>query len=104
MGGPFVRVAETSGDLRAALRWRHRMLLEHLDRAGIIDLRLDKTNRVYLSEIGDPNLRTVFREATRLFEQSWYGGTAPERTEYDRLVNRLRPLQESGSPGAREEA
>lgn len=70
----FAAELMTSGRFREAIRaWYHAVLVT-LFRAGLLHYRKDRTNWEYAYALG-PDLpwRPGFVEATRTFEQTWYG-------------------------------
>ena len=60
-------------DYRLLVRLYYLQYLKKLADSGSIKWRPEKTNREYLYEIADPNLRERFRHLVKLFEYVWYG-------------------------------
>lgn len=77
------RRAREAGDTRLAVRYLFLHLLQQLDASGRIAYRPEKTNRVYLSEVGE--LRGAFEPFVKAFEVAWYGHVDPAPTLYDTL-------------------
>lgn len=78
--------ALAEGRLREAVRYRFLVLLQALDRAGVVAWRRDKTNRDYATEArrhGD--VGTAFAEAARAFDYVWYGERPVDADRYARL-------------------
>ncbi len=62
-----------AGDYRLAIRYRFLKLLRGLSRSGHIDWHPEKTNSEYLGELTDPEMRSGFQIASRIYEYTWYG-------------------------------
>jgi hypothetical protein len=62
-----------TGNYRLALRYYYLWLLKKLSARAIIDWNWDKTNRDYLYEINDRQLRDNFEYLSYLYDYSWYG-------------------------------
>lgn len=64
------------GQFGEAITFYHSWQLLRLDKTGHIELQSGKTNRAYMGELsGAPtDLREIFRQSTRLFEDAFYGG------------------------------
>lgn len=58
-----------------AITFFHSWQLLQLDKLGRIELQKGKTNRQYLGELSSApvELRKIFRDSTRLFEEAFYG-------------------------------
>lgn len=67
--------AETTGNLRLAVRLGYLQLLKQLTDRDFITWQPDKTNQTYLHELAAsrPTARPAFAELTRQFEYTWYG-------------------------------
>jgi hypothetical protein len=64
---------KATGNYRLALRYYYLWLLKKLSARAIIDWNWDKTNRDYLYEINDRQLRDNFEYLSYLYDYSWYG-------------------------------
>lgn len=58
---------------RHAVRVMYARLLHDLGERGLLSLKRDKTNREYLYELKNPDVRKSFAELTRYFNYIWYG-------------------------------
>ncbi|WGK64270.1 DUF4129 domain-containing protein [Croceiramulus getboli] len=58
---------------RLAIRFYYLLLLQRLSDQEHIDWQAQKTNREYLYEIKQDELRESFRRVTRIYDYSWYG-------------------------------
>lgn len=77
-------------DYRNAIRMKFIQCLQSLEQNKLIKWRPEKTNRDYVREISDKQLRDQFRDLAGYFEFSWYGNhpvTASEFTEIDQKFN-----------------
>ncbi|MFV0592414.1 MAG: DUF4129 domain-containing protein [Draconibacterium sp.] len=65
--------ALSEGNLRLCVRYRYLQLLKILDEKAYISWHRDKTNRDYLAEISQPEIRRQFQQQTLVFDYVWYG-------------------------------
>ena len=65
--------ALAEGNLRLCIRYHYLHLLKILDEKAYIVWHKDKTNRDYLAEIKQPEIRNQFRQQTLVFDYVWYG-------------------------------
>ncbi len=77
--------AVAEGRLRRAVRLLYLKLLKQMTDRGMIDWRIDKTNRDYLRELDASPLREPFAEATRAFEYVWYGDFAIDAASFSSI-------------------
>lgn len=101
------RAAEALGDTITAVRFLFLALVRKLDETGWIQARSWKTNLEYDEEIlkKDHDLAQEFKQIAQLFDQTIYGGQAPDHESYIRyqqtitdLIERMKtPLKEEGS-------
>ncbi|GHA55789.1 DUF4129 domain-containing protein [Pontibacter akesuensis] len=68
--------AVTQRDFRKAIRLHYLQSLKLLTDRGLIDWSPSKTNRSYISEINQTDIRREFELLTSMFEYVWYGGAA----------------------------
>jgi len=73
-----------AGELRAALRALYLATLVSLDRRRLIAFDPHLTNWQYLRQMPRGELRTAFREFTRLFDHKWYGHEPTTADDYAR--------------------
>lgn len=81
----LISAALASDNLRRAVRLRYLQLLRVMSERGVIEWRIEKTNRDYLYELQRVELRSGFSELTRVFDYVWYGDFPIQRKEYDRI-------------------
>ena len=81
----LIAAALASDNLRRAVRLRYLQLLRAMSERGIIEWRIEKTNRDYLYELKHVELRSGFGELTRIFDYVWYGDFPIQRKEYDQI-------------------
>ncbi len=62
-----------SKEFRIAARYHYLKSLKLLSDKKIIDWKINKTNKQYMHEISNPELKKSFEELTFLFEWFWYG-------------------------------
>lgn len=74
------------GDYRLALRLQFIMALKKLHQKNVIIWHAEKTNRQYLNEMQDHNLKLAFRELAYIYEWVWYGNTRLELSTYLQLT------------------
>ena len=65
--------ALADGNLRLCIRYHYLHLLKVLDEKSHINWHKDKTNREYLAEIQEPEIRKQFQQQTLVFDYVWYG-------------------------------
>ncbi|GAB3987390.1 hypothetical protein GCM10028807_07410 [Spirosoma daeguense] len=68
-----IEEAITAHNFRLAVRLLYLQTLKHLNDAGKIDYKPDKTNRQYVSELASLSIQADFEQLTRQFEVVWYG-------------------------------
>lgn len=71
---------------RNAVRLLHLKILKILASNGMIHPGKDKTNRDYLKEIRDENLRMGFMDLTGIYNQIWYGHYPLSEEDYNRFA------------------
>ncbi len=72
---------EDKQDLRSAMRYNFLFTLNKLKERGLIDFKIDKTNRKYLSEL-DANYKPTFARLAKYYEYAWYGNINFNESEY----------------------
>ena len=73
------------GDYRSAIRMQFIKVLQLLQETNKINWRPEKTNKIYLREIADKNLKHSFRELAGIYELVWYGNTKIDRENFEQL-------------------
>jgi len=81
------------GLTREAMRAQFLAVLARLDRTREIDYRTERTNGEHLRSFrGGAERRTLFVDATRLFEIAWYGAGEVGQADYGLLTASCDPL------------
>ena len=88
----FIRQALQKEEYALALRLYYLSILKELSLRKAIRWKREKTNRQYVLEMRQSPFSEAFEEATRIFEQAWYGGRRVGRKEYDALEPKFRAL------------
>ena len=88
----YIRQALAEGDYVLAIRLYYLAILKELSLKKAIRWKKDKTNRQYLQEMQQSALAVPFGEATRFFEQAWYGGRPVGESEYRQMEPTFREL------------
>lgn len=91
----LIEQATRQGNYRLAVRYHYLQTLALLAMAGKIQLRDEKPNRQYLSELGNGETRNVFAGLLYGFEFVWYGEFAPDETQYQRINEAFVEFQKS---------
>lgn len=81
----YLSRAIAEGNYSLAIRLQYLNILKALSLGGIIKWKKDKTNRAYLYEIKDREMKSDFRALTNIFERIWYGNVALEQHEFEGL-------------------
>lgn len=87
--------ASRHGNYRLAVRYYYLQTLLMLAVTGKIQLRDEKTNREYLSELGNGETRTVFARLVYGFEFVWYGEFVPDEKQYQRISSAFNEFQKT---------
>jgi|SRR5690606_33727434 len=82
------------GNYRMALRYGHRYLLQLLSDKGALEILPAKTNDHYQFELKNTPWQQVFRELTRQYEYSWYGGFDVNHQQFEDFYKRLLNLKQ----------
>ncbi len=80
-------------DYRNALRILYLHCLKQLGQKNWIAWRKDKTNRDYIAELVDPEIRKDFKKITCLFEESWYGKMGVSKKSFNKILEDLELIQ-----------
>lgn len=78
-----------NGDYTQGLRFLYISLLIRFNDLNIIRINKAKTNKQYLSEIGDnkPEIHEVMLEFTQVFNRHWYGGKSADKAIFTNWNN-----------------
>jgi len=77
--------AERSGDLRRAIRLHYLLVLRKLVDRGILRWSPDLTDRDYVDQIGDADLKKRFSRIASVFQWVWYGDSPLTSERYELL-------------------
>ncbi len=91
----LLKQAEKTGDTRVILRIYYLMIIKALTLKKHIRHAPQKTNRDYLYEIKNPEIKLRFTDLTYAFDRIWYGGYTLPRDEFDKRKNQSLKLLES---------
>jgi uncharacterized membrane protein required for colicin V production len=80
---------EKQKDFRAAIRYQFLFILKKLSDKKLIDWNIEKTNKDYLHEIQDKNLKKKFRELVHIFDYVWYGEFDINETDYEKFKQKF---------------
>jgi hypothetical protein len=75
--------AAGNNDMRLAIRYSYKWLLQLLQRNELIQYRNDKTNYEYYTELNDTDYKQPFKQLSRQYEYAWYGQYALPPTAYN---------------------
>lgn len=89
----LLREALERSDFRAAVRLYYIKLLKHLNSAGFIAWKKDKTNRDYATELAAVPFTRDFRRLMNAYEIIWYGERTPSAEEFKKLQVSFYDLQ-----------
>jgi hypothetical protein len=89
----LLQKAAKDGDLRLAVRYSYMWLLQVLQHSQLIEYRNGKTNYEYYSELADSPYKAAFRQLSRQYEYTWYGGFAISQESYDEYIKQFYQLQ-----------
>jgi len=81
----LIRDAEAAGDLRRAIRLHYLLVLRRLVDAGVLHWSPEHTDRDYLAQITDRDLRGRFTRVVLVFQWVWYGRAEVDAARYDSL-------------------
>jgi len=82
----LISAAEARSDFRHAIRLHYLWLLKRLSDDGIIQLKINKTNRDYLHEIRHLEFYHRVSRASIIFEYVWYGDMKIDSSNYQSAV------------------
>lgn len=81
----LIREAEAAGDLRRAIRLHYLLVLRRLVDAGVLHWSPEHTDRDYLAQIKDRDLRGRFTRVVLVFQWVWYGHAEVDGQRYESL-------------------
>ena len=83
------------GNYRLAVRYHYLQTLLMLAVSGKIQPRDEKTNRQYLAELGNGEIRNIFAGLVYGFEFVWYGEFVPDEKQYQRISSAFIEFQKT---------
>lgn len=89
----LLQKAASEGELRMAVRYSYMWLLQLLQHGRLIEYRNDKTNYEYFSELAGTEYKVPFRQLSRQYEYTWYGGFAISQESYNEYIQLFYKLQ-----------
>lgn len=87
-----IKNAESTQNLRLAVRYRYLQLLKFLSDKGLIHWNANKTNHEYVAEMRQ---ESVFADITYSFEYIWYGEREIDKKEYEDLKVKFEQQQKT---------
>lgn len=78
-----IKMAIDGGQFRKAVRLLYLKALRELQDRSMIQWKREKTNRQYLRELKDRQLRPQFQDITFIFEYIWYGEFPVDRDHFN---------------------
>lgn len=81
----MIAQAVKTGNYRLAVRFHYLQALSLLAMEGKIQLKEEKTNREYIAELGNRELKEHFLRLVYGFEFVWYGEFIPDEKQYLQL-------------------
>lgn len=86
---------EREKNYRYAVRYQFLQVLKKLTDKNIIDWNPEKTNRDYLSELQNDNLKKHFRELVHIFDYVWYGEFEIDEASYANFREKFTAVKSS---------
>ncbi len=77
---------------RLAVRYHYLRTLKTLSQKNIIEWQYEKTNSDYQKEIEIPNLKSLFKEVSYLYDYIWYGEQPIDEIKYEAAQARFAAL------------
>ena len=78
----LVKNALVKKDYRLAIRYQYLRALKMLSNQNIIDWHYEKTNWDYQKEISSPQMNSIFKEVSLLYDYIWYGEQEIDEFKY----------------------
>jgi len=78
--------AVSNNDMRMAVRYSYKRLLQILQQKDLIQYRNDKTNYEYYNELNETDYKRPFRQLSRQYEYAWYGHFALTPHDYNEYL------------------
>ncbi len=78
----LIRDAVNEKDYRLAIRYYYLKALKKLIDNGLIEWHPDKTNRDYVNELKQKDLKSIFKHLTFIYDYIWYGKFIPTEEDF----------------------
>jgi hypothetical protein len=82
----FLDKAIREGNYSLAIRLHYLNILKSLSMRGFIKWKKNKTNRAYLYELKEKQLKNDFQNLTNIFDRIWYGNVILQKEEFESLA------------------
>jgi len=79
----LLQQAISNSDMRLAVRYSYKWLLQLLQQRELIQYRNDKTNYEYYTELNETKYKQPFKQLSRQYEYAWYGRFALSPAAYN---------------------
>jgi len=80
---------ERSGDFRSAIRYQFLFILKKLSDKKLILWNPEKTNKDYVAELKDTQLKSEFSNLSYIFDYVWYGEFTIDEQSYVKFKNQF---------------
>ncbi len=78
-----------AGHFQLAVRIRFVLLIRMLNENGLLEYRIDKSNRDYLNEMSGNRYSAFFKYIVRIYEHIWFGEIGLTRQDYQSVSGRF---------------
>lgn len=83
-----IALFEEKKDFRYAVRYQFLRILKQLSDRHLIDWHPEKTNKEYITEIANSELKNDFKEWAKIFDYVWYGEFEIDEKTYREFVSK----------------
>lgn len=80
---------EQQKDYRSAIRYQFLLILKKMSAQKYITWNPEKTNKDYLNEIKNPNLKEKFKKLIYIFDYVWYGEFSIDEEKYQEFKKKF---------------
>jgi len=91
----LIKEAVTEKDFRLAIRYYYLKALKLLLDKDLISWHPDKTNRDYVNELKDRQLKPAFNNLTFIYDYVWYGKYTPSDKDFIEIKDKFQKFQVS---------
>ena len=89
----LIQKAIADKNYRLAVRYYYLYTLKQLRDAGLIQWHAEKTNRDYVRELPDENLKPRFKNLTFIYDYVWYGNYKPAEKDFESIEKDFKTFQ-----------